>query len=71
MVAQMRELTEWRTTTDAVMSRIYGINTDDAGLDDEWLRSHWNAGETPDEFVRWFAQKYDLISKRSMGIDGW
>jgi hypothetical protein len=64
-------LSMWRRATDAAMSNIYGIDTDDAGLDDEWLKNHWSAGETPEEFVEWFGRKYDLISKRDVGIDGW
>ncbi len=50
---------KWRKAADAVMSDIYGINTDDAGLDDGWLRNHWSAGETPKDFVEWFGLKYD------------
>ena len=56
---------------DAVMLAIYGINTDNTGFGDEYLRSHWAYGETPEAFVEWFAQKYDLISKRDMGVEGW
>lgn len=53
------------------MLKIYGIDTNEADLDDERLRSHWVTGEAPDAFVEWFAQKYDLKSKREMGIEGW
>jgi hypothetical protein len=53
------------------MSKIYGIDREDAGIDDEGLRSHWSAGEMPESFVEWFAQKYDLISKRDVGLEGW
>ena len=62
---------KWRKTADAVMSNIYGINTDDAGLDDEWLKSHWRSGEAPRAFVEWFGRKYDLVSKQDAGIEGW
>ena len=53
------------------MQNIYGIDTDDAGLDDKWLKNHWSAGEPPENFVKWFGQKYALISKRDAGIEGW
>lgn len=56
---------------DAVLSTIYGIDMNDAGLDDERLRTHWSSGETPNEFVHWFGQKYDLITKREIGIERW
>ena len=71
MADQIGEFVQWRNVTDAAMSAIYGIDTDDAGLDDEWLRSHWSSGETPNGFVEWFARKYDLVSKRDIGIEGW
>jgi hypothetical protein len=61
----------WRKASDAFMSKIYGIDTDDAGLDDEWLKSHWSSGDTPQDFVEWFGRKYDLTSKRDAGIEGW
>jgi hypothetical protein len=63
--------TKWRKAADVLMSNIYGINTDDAGLDDEWLKSHWRTGDSPKDFVDWFGQKHDLISKREAGIEGW
>jgi hypothetical protein len=63
--------TEWRKTTDTVTSDIYGIDIDDAGLDDGWLEIHWRSGETPKNFVEWFGRKYDLTSKRNAGIEGW
>jgi hypothetical protein len=62
---------QWRKTADLIMSEIYGINTEDAGLDDEWLKSYWSSGEAPKDFVDWFGLKYDLVSKREAGVDGW
>ena len=62
---------KWRKASDAFMSKIYGIDTGDAGLDDEWLKSHWSSGDTPQNFVEWFGRKYDLTSKRDAGIEGW
>jgi hypothetical protein len=62
---------EWRKAANAAMSDIYGIDTDDAGLGDEWLMSHWSSGQTPKDFVKWFGLKYDLTSKREVGIGGW
>jgi hypothetical protein len=71
MPAEIKDFIKWKSATDSVMAAIYGIDTNEAGLDDERLRSHWIANETPDAFVEWFARKYDLISKRDMGIEGW
>jgi len=71
MADEPSHFAEWKNVTDAVMSAIYGIDTNDAGVGDEWLRNHWMAGEAPRDFVEWFGRKYDLISKRDMGIEGW
>ncbi len=62
---------KWRKAIDLVMSETYGINSDDAGLDDDWLKNHWRTGELSKDFVDWFGQKYDLISKRDAGVEGW
>jgi hypothetical protein len=71
MAGATTDFAEWKSDTDAVMLAIYGIDTDDAGVDDDRLKSHWSMGQPPDEFVQWFGEKYDLISKRDMGIEGW
>ncbi len=71
MTSQTRDFVGWKSDADSIMLKIYGIDTNDADLDDERLRSHWITGDTPDAFVEWFAQKYDLKSKREMGIEGW
>jgi hypothetical protein len=66
-----QSFSRWKKETDAVMSDLYGIDTDDAGLDEEWLKSHWSSGQTSKDFVEWFGLKYDLTSKREVGIGGW
>jgi hypothetical protein len=33
--------------------------------------SHWSSGQTSKDFVEWFGLKYDLTSKREVGIGGW
>ena len=62
---------KWRQATDVAMSTVYGIDTNAAGLDDDWLKNHWQSGETPENFVEWFGRKYDLTSKQDAGIEGW
>lgn len=47
------------------MKRDYAIDTDDAGIDDEELARHFADGGTPEDFVRWFAEKYDLDRRDS------
>jgi hypothetical protein len=71
MADETIDFEEWKSAADTVMSAIYGIDTNDAGVGDEWLRNHWTAGEAPRDFVEWFGRKYDLTSKRDIGIEGW
>ena len=55
----------WKRQVDALMTRDYAIDTDDAGLSDEEIARYFADGDTPDEFVRWFAEKYDLDHRNS------
>jgi hypothetical protein len=71
MSGKLQDFAKWKATADSVMLKVYGIDTDDAGIDHERLISHWTGGEAPEKFVEWFGQKYDLTSKRDMGIEGW
>lgn len=45
---------------DRRLKDIYAISLDDAGIDDEFLKPHWEEKEAPFEFVLWFGNKYDL-----------
>jgi hypothetical protein len=58
-------ISEWRRRVDALMKRDYAIDTVDAGLSDEEIARHFADGDTPEEFVRWFAEKYDLDRRDS------
>jgi hypothetical protein len=71
MTNEKMAFSKWKTTADSVMKKIYGIDTNDAGIDDGWLSDRWSTGEAPEHFVEWFGAKYDLISKREMGIEDW
>ncbi len=59
---------EWRNAVDRRLKDIYGITIDNAGIEDERLRSHWETKQSPWEFVEWFGNKYDLDSKNAFGI---
>lgn len=50
----------WRHRVDALMKRDYAIDTADAGLGEEDIARFFADGDTPEAFVRWFAEKYDL-----------
>jgi hypothetical protein len=50
----------WRVAVNRRLKNIYVIDLDEAGVDDEFLKSHWEEKEPPSEFVLWFGNKYDL-----------
>jgi len=47
---------------------VYVITINDAGIDDEFLKTHWEMKQSPYEFVEWFGIKYDLDPKSAFGI---
>ncbi|CAN5192841.1 hypothetical protein BH10PSE2_BH10PSE2_21250 [soil metagenome] len=51
----------WIVEVDRLMKRDWCIDTADAGLSNDDLACYWQNGDTPAEFVVWFAEKYDLI----------
>lgn len=53
--------TEWIAAVDRIMKGDWCIDTAEAGLGDEELARYWREGDTPEAFVTWFAEKYDLI----------
>ena len=50
----------WLAEVDRLMKRDWYIDTVDAGLHDEQVMAYWKFGETPEEFVAWFADDADL-----------
>lgn len=59
---------EWQNAVDHRLKNIYGITIDDAGIEDERLKSHWEMKQSPWEFVEWFGNKYDLDPKSAFGL---
>lgn len=55
-----QDVHRWKRIVDALMKRDYAIDTDDAGLGGEDIARFFADGDTPEEFVSWFAEKYDL-----------
>lgn len=58
---------KWQSEVDHLLKRDWCIDTVDAGLSDEDLKRYWQQGQTPTEFVEWFAEKYDLIPANDSG----
>jgi hypothetical protein len=59
---------KWRAAVDQRLKNIYVITINDAGIDDEFLTSHWEMKQSPHEFVEWFGNKYDLDPKSAVGL---
>ena len=51
----------WVKAVDLIMWRDWYLTSSGAGWDRDQLLRYWSYRDTPDEFVEWFAQKYDLI----------
>jgi hypothetical protein len=58
----------WRDDADRRLNEIYLITISDAGIDDQFLRSHWEMKQSPHEFVEWFGNKHDLDPKSAVGL---
>jgi hypothetical protein len=59
---------KWRKAVNRRLKNIYAITITDAGIDDEFLTSHWEMKQSPYEFVEWFGTKYDLDPKSAVGL---
>ena len=54
---------QWTNSVDLILQSDYAVTIEDVGVSEAALRDVWKADETPAEYVRWFARKYDLISR--------
>ena len=61
-------LVKWRNAVNRRLKEIYVITISDAGIDDAFLKSHWEMKQPPYEFVEWFGNKYDLDPKSAVGL---
>lgn len=51
----------WLDRVNVLMKRDWCIDAEDAGWSSDDILRYWRCGETPEAFVEWFAEKYDLI----------
>jgi len=58
---------KWRAAVNRRLKSVYAITINDAGIDNEFLTSHWEMKQSPFEFVEWFGNKYDLDPKSAFG----
>jgi len=53
----------WVAEVDRIMLEEFCIDLSDAGADRADVLRYWKADQRPDEFVDWFGEKYDLITR--------
>ena len=51
----------WIQEVNRELFAVYGITLDDAGVDDDFIDRCLDM--TPDEFVDWYGEKYDLTPR--------
>lgn len=61
-------LNDYRYEVSARMLTIYGIDWNDACGDDAPLQRAINDGESAEEFVEWWGQKFNLTTLFEVGI---
>lgn len=59
---------KWREAVNARLRNVYMITIEDAGIDEQDLKSHWATKESPYNYVEWFALKYDLDPRSAVGL---
>lgn len=53
----------WHRKANFLLKRDYGIDFVDAGLTELELRKYFGFGDSPEEFIEWYATKYNLDFK--------
>src|SRR5580658_1026855 len=51
---------EYWEAVDAALMKFFAIDTEDAGIGADLIASAQEAGQTPEDFARWYDEKYDL-----------
>jgi hypothetical protein len=60
-------LDQYRSLVSGAMVRDYGVTWDAACGDSEPLERALEDGESPEQFVAWWGDKYDMIPKHELG----
>lgn len=53
----------WVKEVDRIMLEEFGIDLSDAGADQADVLRYWKYDKSPADFVDWFGEKYDLITR--------
>ncbi len=57
----------WDEVDDAML-KLFGIDTWDAGVDAERIAFAQDDGDTPEDFARWWGEKYGLTLLSEWGV---
>jgi|GEM_PF-732551 len=60
MTDQQISFGEYWEAVDAAMLKFFGIDTSDAGVDESLIASAQEECQMPEDFARWYGEKYDL-----------
>jgi hypothetical protein len=60
---------KWHVVANRRLKDMYAISINDAGIDGEILKSHWEMKQSPYEFVEWLGIKYDLDPVSTFGVE--
>ncbi len=55
---------EWLQKVAEILQRDWCLSPEAAGWDDEQIDRYYSWGESPEEFVKWYADKYELLDFR-------
>lgn len=64
-----RRISDYEATVSAAMQRTYGISWRDACGDARPLQNALDDGLSPEEFVEWWGERYDLSPLRSENMN--
>lgn len=68
-MAATRRFSEWASEVDTLCRHHLACSWNDLCGDEPPLRRAFEAGDAPLEFVRWWAEKYDLCEVRAFPVN--
>jgi len=60
MTDELTPFMDYWEAIDAAMLKFFGIDTSDAGIEPDIVASAQEECQTPEDFARWYGEKYDL-----------
>ena len=60
MTTEPKPFIKYWDAVDTAMQKLFGIDTADAGIEADLIASAQEQGQTPEDFARWYGDKYDL-----------